>query len=77
MNQRRVVSDVDIFDSKGRDFGDENAAECVGDGGVKADEGEGGVVRISGGVKLNFEVLEASQHGRLKLCCRLYFSEAI
>lgn len=38
-----VVVDEDVFDSEGRDFGEEDAAEGVGDGGVNIDEGEGGL----------------------------------
>lgn len=38
-----VVPDVDGLDGDGGDFGDEDAAEGVGDGGVDADEGEAAV----------------------------------
>lgn len=36
----------DELDSKGRNFGNEDATECIGDGGVDADEGEGGIERF-------------------------------
>lgn len=79
MDQRRIVCDVDIFDGKGRDFGNENTAERVGDGGVEADEGEGRVVWVGGGVNLDLEVLESSQHERSGVCCykMSYFFEKI
>ena len=32
----------DELDSKGRNFGNEDATECIGDGRVDAEEGEGG-----------------------------------
>lgn len=51
-----VVVDEDVFDGEGGDFGQKNAAEGVGEGGVDTDKGEGGVV---GGVlvELDLEVL--------------------
>lgn len=48
--------DEDVFDGEGGDFGEEDAAEGVGDGGVDADEGEGEVERFLG-VELDLEVL--------------------
>lgn len=33
-----VVVDVDEFDCKGRDFGEEDTAEGVGEGGIDANE---------------------------------------
>lgn len=79
MDQRRIVSDVDIFDGKGRDFGNENTTERIGDGGVEADEREGRVVWVGGGVNLDLEVLESSQHERSGVCCYTmpYFFEVI
>ena len=47
-----------MFDGKSRDFGNENSAECIGDGSVQADEGEGGIIWVGRGVNLDFEVLE-------------------
>lgn len=38
-----VLGDEDIFDGEGGDFGEEDAAECVGDRGIDANEGEGEV----------------------------------
>lgn len=48
-----VVVDEDVFDGEGGDFGEQDAAEGVGDGGVEAGEGEGGVV---GGVGVEGDV---------------------
>lgn len=39
-----VVVDPDVLDGDGRDLGDHDAAESVGDGGVDADQAEGGIV---------------------------------
>lgn len=36
----------DELDGKGRDFGNEDATECIREGGVDADEGEGGIERF-------------------------------
>lgn len=38
-----VVLDVDVLDGEGRDLGEQDATEGVGQRGVDADEGEGGV----------------------------------
>jgi hypothetical protein len=51
-----VVVDEDVFDGKGGDFGEQDAAEGVCDRGVEAGEGEGGVVR-GVGVEGDVEVL--------------------
>lgn len=36
----------DELDGKGRDFGNEDATECIRERGVDADEGEGGIERF-------------------------------
>ena len=52
MSQNFVLDDggvivyKDGLDSKGRNFGNKDATECIGDGGVDADEGEGGIERF-------------------------------
>lgn len=51
-----VVVDVDEFNGEGGDFGEEDAAEGVGEGSVDADKGEGGVEGCVL-VELNVEVL--------------------
>lgn len=43
LNDRGVVVDEDVFDGKGGDFGKENAAKGVGDGGIDADKREGSI----------------------------------
>lgn len=52
-----VLVDEDIFNGKGGDFGEQDAAEGVCDRGVYAREGEGGVVGCGAGVELDVEVL--------------------
>lgn len=39
-----VVGDEDLLDSKGRDFGDEDAADGICEGGINADDGKGCIV---------------------------------
>lgn len=51
-----VVVHEDVFDGEGGNFGEENAAEGIGDGGVDAYEGEGGVVGVEF-VKLHSKIL--------------------
>lgn len=46
LDDRGVVPDEDVFDGEGGHVGDHDAAEGVGDGGVDADEGEGGFVGV-------------------------------
>lgn len=58
-----VLEDVNIFDSQGRQLGDQNTAESVGDGGIDADEGELGLELLVA-VELDAEVL------RLVSMCR-------
>ena len=41
-----IVLYVDFFDCQGGDFGEEDAAEGVGDGGIDADEGECGLILL-------------------------------
>ena len=36
----------DELDSKSRDFGNKDATECIGEGSVDADEGEGSIERF-------------------------------
>lgn len=54
LDYRGVVMYEDVFDGDGGDFGEEDTAEGVGDGGVDSDEGEG---RVEGFilVKLDFK----------------------
>lgn len=47
-----VVEDEGAFDGQGGDFGEENPAECIGYGGVDADEGEDGFI---GGVLVDLD----------------------
>lgn len=42
LDDRGVVVDVDVLNGKSWYLGEEDAAEGVGEGGVDADEGEGG-----------------------------------
>jgi hypothetical protein len=53
LDDGRVLVDEDIFYGKRGDFGEEDAAEGVGDGGVEAGEGKFGVV---GGVLVELDV---------------------
>ena len=46
LDHRGVVLDEDVLDGERRDLGEEDAAEGVGERGVDANEGEGGVQRI-------------------------------
>lgn len=39
-----VVRDEDLLDGKGRDFGDEDAADGICEGGINADDGKGCIV---------------------------------
>ena len=40
LNDGRIIPDKDIFNSDGGNFGKENAAKSIRDGGVEADERE-------------------------------------
>ena len=57
-DDRGVVVDVHFFDGEGGHFGEEDAAEGIGDGGIQADKREGGFERVIA-VELDFEVLRA------------------
>jgi hypothetical protein len=46
LDHRRVVLDKDVLNGERRDLGEEDAAEGVGERGVDADEGEGGMQRV-------------------------------
>lgn len=57
LDHRRVVLDEDVFNRQRGNLGNENAAKGVGDGGIEADEREGGVellvlVKVDGEVGL-------------------------
>ena len=39
-----VVGDEDLLDGKGRDFGDEDSADGIREGGINADDGKGCIV---------------------------------
>lgn len=56
MNDGCVVEDVDKFNGESGHFGDQDTAKSVCDGGIEADEGEGGIVRLVF-VKIDSEVL--------------------
>lgn len=61
LDHRGVVLDEDVLNRQRRDLGNEDAAECVGEGGVEADEREGGVellvlVKVDG--KVGLEALD-------------------
>ena len=43
LHNRGIIVHEDVFDGDSGDLGEEDAPEGVGDGGVEADEGEGGV----------------------------------
>ena len=43
LHKRSVIEDEDLLDGECGDFGEEDAAKSIGDGGIDAYEGEGGV----------------------------------
>lgn len=51
-----IVIHKDEFDSDGRNFGNEDTAKCIGNGGVKADEREGRIEWVVF-VELDSEIL--------------------
>lgn len=58
LNYGGVIVHEDELDGKGRYFGNEDATECIGEGGINTDEGEGGIERFVF-VELDSEVLGA------------------
>lgn len=56
LDDGRIVLDIDVLDGEGGYLGDEDAAEGVCDGGIDADEGEGGFV-LGVVVELDAEVV--------------------
>lgn len=56
-DDRGVVVDVDFLNGEGGDFGEENAAEGVGEGCIEADEREGGFEGVIS-VEYDFKVLD-------------------
>lgn len=62
LNDRGIVIHKDEFDSDGRYFGNEDAAKCIGNGGVETDEREGRIKRVVF-VELDSEILFIFRRG--------------
>jgi hypothetical protein len=75
-----VVLDEDVFHSEYGDFGDEDAAEGICEGGVEVDEGELGVVGVVfdefDGEVLGMWVREGMERGVGVVCTLLNFSKS-
>lgn len=56
LNDGSIIIHKDEFDSDGRNFGNEDAAKCIGNGGVEPDEREGRIERLVF-VELDSEIL--------------------